>query len=65
MRKEAKHGKMLTVEDGYIKCPFCNKTIQRITEQTHGEYIPLYCRACRREVLVDILRGQSARRRSP
>ena len=56
---------ILSVKDGWIVCPGCGKHIQRITPTTEARALPVYCRGCRREIILDIDRGLSARRLSP
>ena len=57
----------LTVKDGWIACPNCrrNKRLLRITADTEARGLPVYCRDCKAEIILDIARGQSVERRSP
>lgn len=57
----------LTVKDGWIACPNCrrNKRLLRITVDTEARGLPVYCRDCKAEIILDIARGQSVERRSP
>lgn len=66
MPKVVKDGK-LTVKDGWIACPVCrrNKRLLRIEADTEAHGLPVYCRDCKAEVILDIARGQSVERRSP
>ena len=64
MNIPAQSDKLLIVRDGRILCPYCNRKIQRVLPDSFADNIPMYCRFCHNETLIDI-RGQSARRRSP
>ena len=57
----------LVVKDGWITCPECgrNHRLLRITPSTEASRLPVYCRTCRREIILDIKRGQSVKRQSP
>ena len=57
----------LTVKDGWIACPNCrrNKRLLRIEADTEASGLPVYCRDCKAEIILDIARGQSVERRSP
>ena len=57
----------LVSKDGWIICPVCNqnrKTI-RITADTEAYHLPVYCRKCGTELIVNISRGLSVERLSP
>lgn len=52
----------LTVRDGYLICPVCKaKKIQRILPSSEGRSIPVYCRRCKMQMLIDIDQGQCTR----
>lgn len=55
----------LSVKDGWISCPGCGRHLLRIEPETEAKQLPVYCRGCRREIIVNIDRGLSARRLSP
>lgn len=57
----------LVPKDGWITCPVCrrNHRLLRITDTTEAHGLPVYCRTCRREIILDIARGQSVKRQSP
>ena len=61
-----KHGRMLTVEDGWLVCPFCklNRRVMKIDPETVAARLPVYCRSCKREFRVDIQKGQSFKSQS-
>lgn len=66
MQSERKAGKLVT-KDGWLTCPECgrNHRLLRITDATEANSLPVYCRTCRREIILDIARGQSVKRQSP
>lgn len=57
----------IVLKDGWITCPYCgrNHRLLRITDRTEAKALPVYCRTCRREIILDIDRGQSVKRQSP
>lgn len=57
----------LTVKDGWLACPVCkrNRHLIRITPETEAQALPVFCRTCKNEIILDIDRGQSVKRRSP
>ena len=57
----------LIVKDGWVTCPVClrNKRLLRITPDTEATALPVFCRDCKTELILDIARGQSVERRSP
>lgn len=71
MREKALQGQAncgkLTVEDGWVTCPVCkrNHRLIRISPNTEATELPVYCRTCRSEVILNIERGQSVKRQSP
>lgn len=56
---------IIKVVDGWVVCPVCrtNKKLLRVTQQTTARNLPVYCRCCKTEVILDI-EGQSVERRS-
>ncbi len=59
-------GKILTVEGGWLVCPVCsrNRRLLRILPQTKAQDLPLYCKRCGNEILVNI-DDKSLSRKSP
>lgn len=59
-------GKII-VKDGWITCPVCkrNRRLLRVEPETQARDLPVYCRDCKREIVLNIDRGQSVERRSP
>lgn len=55
----------LDVKNGWISCPGCGRHLLRIEPATMARQLPVYCRGCRQEVILNIDRGLSARRLSP
>ncbi|MBQ6397004.1 MAG: hypothetical protein IJI06_02525 [Oscillospiraceae bacterium] len=56
---------MLPKRGGFFCCPGCGSKVIRADVQTDAERLPVYCRKCKRELLIDIHRGQSFESRSP
>lgn len=56
----------LIVKDGWISCPVCgrNHRLLRITDETEACGLPVYCRTCRSELILNIDKGQSVKRQS-
>ena len=50
-----------------MACPVCrrNRRLIRITPETEAKGLPVFCRDCKSEIILDIERGQSVERRSP
>lgn len=57
----------LNVKDGWVTCPVCrrNKRLLRVMPETEATALPVYCRDCKTELILNIARGQSVERRSP
>lgn len=66
MQTKQNYGK-LVVKDGWVTCPVCrrNHRLIRIDPETVAIGLPVYCRTCRREIVLNIERGQSVKRQSP
>lgn len=66
MQNQDTHGKMLTVMAGYLVCPVChrNRRLAKIRSDTEGINIPVFCRDCKHEIIIDISRGQCFESRS-
>lgn len=59
MKVVAKSGKILTVKSGRIVCPVCRKrTDFSVLDDTSGSSIPVFCRQCKTETIVNIDNGQ-------
>ncbi len=57
----------LVVKDGWVTCPVCrqNHRLLRVDMETVAKDLPIYCRDCKTEIILNIDRGQSVERRSP
>lgn len=57
----------LTVKDGWLICPNCkrNHRLLRVEPETQARGLPVYCRDCKTEIILNIDRGQSVKRQSP
>lgn len=66
MQDKASCGK-LTVKDGWVTCPVCkrNRRLIRVEPETVATALPVFCRDCKSEIILNIDRGQSVERRSP
>jgi predicted amidophosphoribosyltransferase len=56
---------ILPIKGAFACCPYCGGKLTRIAPDTEAERLPVWCRKCRRELLIDIQRGQSFLSRSP
>lgn len=55
----------LIVRNGWVICPKCrNKRLLRLDVETQAQGLPVYCRGCKTEFILDITRGRSVKRRS-
>ena len=57
--------RILPRKGGFACCPFCGGKLVRIAPGTEAERLPVWCRKCRRELLIDIVGGQSYLSQSP
>nr|DAQ64098.1 MAG TPA: cysteine-rich protein [Caudoviricetes sp.] len=66
MRTQRESGKLVVV-NGWVTCPICrrNRRLLRVSPDTRADYLPVYCRDCKQEIILHIERGQSVERRSP
>lgn len=57
---------MLVVKDGYLACPHCrlNKRLYRVNPEDEAKQVTLWCRNCKREVKIEISKGQCFESRS-
>ena len=63
----AEKSDILKPKGGWITCPACgrNHRLLRISDTTEARNLPVYCRTCRRETILNIEKGQSVKRQSP
>jgi len=66
LQRSIENGK-IRVTNGWITCPICkrNKRLLRIEADTEAKGLPVFCKDCKTEIILDIARGQSVERRSP
>ena len=66
MKTEREPAKLIT-KDGWVTCPVCrrNHRLLRIDNNTEATGLPVFCRDCKTEIILDIARGRSVERRSP
>lgn len=52
---------ILEIENGFLICPRCrrNRKVLRITPQTSGKRIIVYCAVCKSEFAIDIDHGKA------
>lgn len=56
-------GKLLPVKEHWVACPECrDKHLLKIRPETEAKCLQAYCRRCRREILLDIEKGESVKR---
>ncbi len=66
MQSQGKHGRMLTVKNGFVSCPRCRRNHQlfRVDPSTEATRVPVWCRDCKTEIFLDIEKGQCFESRS-
>nr|DAO54892.1 MAG TPA: cysteine-rich protein [Caudoviricetes sp.] len=64
--KSVQNSDRLSIKNGWISCPVCgrNHRLLRITDETEACSLPVYCRTCRSEIILNIAKGQSVKRQS-
>lgn len=60
MQECGKRGRMLTVKGKWLECPSCrrNRQMMQIRPDTEGRNIVVFCRVCKTEHIVDIVKGE-------
>ena len=60
LQSQAIHGRILSVEDGYLVCPGCrrNRKLLPVEPDTEAVNLSVYCRVCKRRIKLDIAKGQ-------
>ncbi len=60
MQGEPKRGKLLIMRGKWVECPNCrrNRQLMQIRPDTEGRNIVAYCRICKAENIVDIVKGE-------
>lgn len=66
LQSETKSVKLAVTSDGFLACPRClrNKRLQRIPVDMEAQGLPVYCRSCKSEMILDIAKGQRVQLRS-
>lgn len=66
MREPKKHDIVVPVKDGWLTCPVCrrNHRLLQIRQDTEARMLPVYCRTCKHETILNIDKGQSVKRQS-
>lgn len=56
----------LEIRNGWIVCPNCkqNKRLLRVHPETEAHNLEVYCRYCKKAVILDIPKGQSLKGQS-
>lgn len=60
LKGQEKRDKMLTVRSGWLECPSCrrNRRMMQILPSTEGRNVVAFCRVCKTEHIVDIVKGE-------
>lgn len=60
MQTQAKRGKIIPQEAGYLICPCCrrNRKLLPVTPETEAVNLEVYCKVCKRRIKMDIDKGQ-------
>lgn len=55
----------IPVKDGWIACPRCkrNRRLHKIEPDTTARNLPVFCRDCKTEFLIDVEKGECFERR--
>lgn len=57
---ESASGQTLTVRDGRVLCPVCQKgTLLQLLPDTHAEQLPVYCKRCRTHHVITITKEKN------
>ena len=48
-------------KDGWVLCPVCKRRVMKIRPDTTARNLPVYCKRCRRESIVNIEQSLSLR----
>ena len=55
MQTTRESGRLLAVKDGWAACPICGKPrLIRILPETRAKSLPVYCKHCKTESIVNI-----------
>ena len=66
MQSKTKPDTLTVTSEGFLVCPRClrNKKLQRIPPDMEALGLPVYCRSCKSEMILDIAKGQRVKLRS-
>lgn len=63
--QNTEHCGKIRTRDGYLLCPICQRQkVLRILPETSGSQIPVWCKNCRKESIVDIPKSLSLSQRA-
>ena len=49
---------ILAVKNGWVSCPHCrNGRLMKVLPDTEGTSIQVFCKHCRKEIILDIHKG--------
>ena len=65
MQNTGRCGKLVTVKDGFARCPWCGAKLVKVAPETEASSLPVWCRRCKRELIINIDGGQSYLSPSP
>ena len=65
MKSETRPAK-LAVKNGWVSCPYCkrNERLMRVLPDTEARRLEVYCRDCKRRIILNIDKGQRVELRS-
>lgn len=57
---------ILAVKNGWVSCPYCkrNERLMRVLPDTEARCLEVYCRDCKRRIILNIDKGQRVELRS-
>lgn len=66
LQSKTKPVTLTVTKDGFLVCPRClrNKKLQRIPPDMEAQGLPVYCRSCKSELILNIAKGQRVELRS-
>lgn len=60
LQSQVNRGKMIPQEAGFLICPRCrrNRKLLQVHPETEAQNLTVFCRVCKREIKLDIEKGQ-------
>ena len=56
--KNMENSARLAVKNGWVSCPYCrNGRLMKVLPDTEGTSIQVFCKHCRKEIILDIHKG--------